>query len=107
LVFPELSLTGYVLQDITSTVARRPDKDEPVFRSLLEASHNLDMVVGFVDEDRRHRFYISSAYLSRGEGGSRTPQGLPAHLRLVRRRRFFAWGDRVQAFDTRLAAPAF
>jgi predicted amidohydrolase len=101
LIFPELSLTGYVLQDITSTVARRPDKDEPVFRSLLEASHNLDMVVGFVDEDRRHRFYISSAYLSRGEVVHVHHKVYLPTYGLFDEGRFFAWGDRVQAFDTR------
>jgi len=67
LVFPELSLTGYVLQDLTSTVAHRADGDDLTFRPLLQASQKLDMVVGFVDEDRRHRFFISSAYLSKGE----------------------------------------
>ena len=36
LVFPELSLTGYVLQDLASTVAHRPTADDPVFRRLLQ-----------------------------------------------------------------------
>ena len=38
LVFPELSLTGYVLQDLAPTVAHRPAEDDPIFRPLLEAS---------------------------------------------------------------------
>jgi predicted amidohydrolase len=101
LVFPELSLTGYVLQDITSTVARQPTPDEPVFHSLLEASQGLDMVVGFVDEDRRHRFYISSAYLSRGEVVHVHHKVYLPTYGLFDEGRFFAWGDRVQAFDTR------
>jgi predicted amidohydrolase len=66
-VFPELSLTGYVLQDLVATVAHKPTEDDPVFKPLLEASQNLDLVVGFVDEDSRHRFYIASAYLSGGQ----------------------------------------
>jgi len=61
LVFPELSLTGYVLQDLVPTVAHRPVDDDPVFKQLLKASQDLDLVVGFVDEDERHRFYIASA----------------------------------------------
>ena len=36
-VFPELSLTGYVLQDLVATVAHRPTEDDPVFKPLLEA----------------------------------------------------------------------
>ncbi len=66
LLFPELSLTGYVLQDLASAVAHRPAADDPIFRPLLEASKYLDMVVGFVDEDIRSRFYIAAAYLSQG-----------------------------------------
>src|SRR3990172_9315812 len=101
LLFPELSLTGYVLQDLTPAVARRPSSDEPVFRRLLEAAKGLDMVVGFVDEDARHRFYIAAAYISRG-------QILHVHHKvylptygLFDEGRFFAWGDAVRAFDTR------
>ena len=55
-IFPELSLTGYVLQDLVPTVAHSASKDDPVFHPLLEASKDLDIVVGFVDEDSRHRF---------------------------------------------------
>src|SRR5512140_1280396 len=67
LVFPELSLTGYVLQDLVPSVSHRPSPDDPIFRPLLEASRGLDLMVGYVDEDRRHRFFISAAYLSKGE----------------------------------------
>jgi predicted amidohydrolase len=101
LVFPELSLTGYVLQDLVATVAHRPVEDDPVFKPLLRASHDLDLVVGFVDEDLRHRFFIASAYLSGG-------QVLHVHHKvylptygLFDEGRFFAWGDAVRAFDTR------
>jgi predicted amidohydrolase len=101
LVFPELSLTGYVLQDLVATVAHRPVEEDPVFKHLLLASHDLDLVVGFVDEDSRHRFFIASAYLSGG-------QVLHVHHKvylptygLFDEGRFFAWGDSVRAFDTR------
>jgi len=67
LIFPELSLTGYVLQDLASTVAHRPTPEDPVFKPLLNASQKLDMVVGFVEEDIRNRFFIASAYLSGGK----------------------------------------
>ena len=51
LVFPELSLTGYVLQDLASAVAHRPIRMTRSSSPLLEASRELDLVVGFVDED--------------------------------------------------------
>ena len=100
-VFPELSLTGYVLQDLVATVAHRPTAEDPIFGPLLEASRDLDIVVGFVDEDPRHRFYIASAYLS---GGSVLHVHHKVYLPtygLFDEGRFFAWGDSIRAFDTR------
>jgi len=101
LVFPELSLTGYVLQDLVPTVAHRALDSDPVFHELLGASQNIDLMVGFVEEDARSRFYIASAYLSAGKV-------LHVHRKiylptygLFDEGRFFAWGDGVSAFDTR------
>jgi NAD+ synthase (glutamine-hydrolysing) len=101
LIFPELSLTGYALQDLVSTVAHRAEGDDPVFQQLLQASHDLDLIVGFVEEDQRHRFYIASAYLSDG-------QVLHVHRKvhlptygIFDERRFFAAGSDFRAFETR------
>jgi NAD+ synthase (glutamine-hydrolysing) len=101
LVFPELSLTGYVLQDLTPTVAITPSAADPVFKPLLEASRGIDMVVGFVEEDRRHRFYIASAYLSKGEVLHVHHKVYLPTYGLFDEGRFFAWGDAIRAFDTR------
>ncbi len=100
-VFPELSLTGYALQDLAQTVARRPTAADPVFNALLEASRGIDLVVGFVDEDDRHRFYIASAYLSDGEIRHVHHKVYLPTYGLFDEGRFFAWGDSVRAFDTR------
>src|SRR5215216_465180 len=100
-VFPELSLTGYVLQDLVATVAHKPTEDDPIFKPLLEASQNLDLVVGFVDEDSRHRFYIASAYLSGGRVLHVHHKVYLPTYGLFDEGRFFAWGDSVRAFDTR------
>ena len=101
IVFPELSLTGYVLQDLVSTVARRPSPDDAVFKVLLQASRNLDIVCGFVDEDSRHRFYIAAAYLSQGEVKHVHHKVYLPTYGLFDEGRFFAWGDSIRAFDTR------
>jgi NAD+ synthase (glutamine-hydrolysing) len=101
LVFPELSLTGYVLQDLVPTVACHPVREDPVFRPLLDASHKLDLVVGFVEEDSRNRFYIAAAYLSRGEIVHVHHKVYLPTYGLFDESRFFAWGDAVEAFDTR------
>ncbi|HEX2992242.1 MAG TPA: nitrilase-related carbon-nitrogen hydrolase [Anaerolineales bacterium] len=100
-VFPELSLTGYVLQDLVATVAHRPVEEDPVFKHLLKASEDLDLVVGFVDEDSRHRFFIASTYLSGGRVLHVHHKVYLPTYGLFDEGRFFAWGDSVRAFDTR------
>ncbi len=100
-VFPELSLTGYVLQDLVAVVAHKPTDDDHVFKQLLIASHDLDLVVGFVDEDARHRFYIASAYLSGGRVLHVHHKVYLPTYGLFDEGRFFAWGDSIRAFDTR------
>jgi len=100
-VFPELSLTGYVLQDLATTVAHSPDASDPVFKPLLDASRSVDMVVGFVDEDNRHRFFIAAAYLSGGQVVHVHHKTYLPTYGLFDEGRFFAWGDAIRAFDTR------
>ncbi|MBC7813471.1 MAG: hypothetical protein H7175_20090, partial [Burkholderiales bacterium] len=101
LVFPELSLTGYQVQDLVPEVAIRASRDDETFRTLLDASERIDLVVGFVHEDVRHRYYIADAYMSRG-------QVLHIHHKLYLptygmfdESRYFDAGDGVRAFDTR------
>lgn len=100
-VFPELSLTGYALQDLASAVACRPDQHDPIFKELLAASAGIDMVVGFVEEDIRNRFFISSAYLSQGQVVHVHRKVYLPTYGLFDEGRFFAWGDRIAAFNTR------
>ncbi|EPZ42105.1 nitrilase-related carbon-nitrogen hydrolase [Alicyclobacillus acidoterrestris] len=63
-VFPELGLTGYLLQDLTLEVARR--LDHPDIVSLVEASRDIDVVFSFIEESEEHFIYISSVYASAG-----------------------------------------
>ena len=101
LVFPELSLTGYVLQDLVPAVSCRPDSDDPVFHHLLDASRDIDLMVGFVEEDARHLFYIASAYLSQGQVVHVHHKAYLPTYGLFDEGRFFAPGNSVRAFDTR------
>jgi predicted amidohydrolase len=101
LVFPELSLTGYVLQDLVPAVSCRPDSGDPVFQHLLDASRNIDLLVGFVEEDTRHRFFIASAYLSKGKILHVHHKVYLPTYGLFDEGRFFAPGDSIRAFETR------
>jgi NAD+ synthase (glutamine-hydrolysing) len=101
LMFPELSLTGYMLQDLVHEVALTPALDEPLLSPLVDASHRLDLVVGFAERDVRGRLYTASAYLS---------QGCIVHIHrkvylptygMFDEGRDFDLGEEVRAFDTR------
>ncbi len=100
IVFPELSLTGYCLQDMVPNVVHKASSNDPVFGPLLAASHKSDIVVGYVDEDPRHRFFISSAYLSGGQVLHIHHKAYLPTYGLFDEGRFFDWGDSIQAFDT-------
>ncbi len=101
LIFPELSMTGYQVQDLVPEVALRADPDDPVFAELLAASRDIDIVIGFVHVDKRNRFYIANAYLS---GGAlqhiHHKLYLPTYA-MFDESRYFAQGNSVRAFDTR------
>lgn len=101
IVFPELSLTGYVLQDLAPTVSHQASPDDPIFKPLLAASKDIDIVVGFVEEDTRNRFYIAAAYLSSGKVVHVHRKVYLPTYGLFDEGRFFALGDEVRAFDTR------
>jgi predicted amidohydrolase len=100
LIFPELSLTGYILQDLVPTVRARPNADDPVFAELLKASKKLDMIVGFVEEDQRHRLFNSAAYLSKGEVLHVHRKVYLPTYGMFDEGRYWAWGDAIRAFDT-------
>jgi NAD+ synthase (glutamine-hydrolysing) len=101
LLFPELSLTGYQLQDLVPEVAITTSPADPVFSQLLNASHQLDLTFGFVQRDTRNRYYISQAYLSRGECLHVHQKIYLPTYSMFDESRFFDQGEKIRAFDTR------
>lgn len=96
-VFPELSLTGYQLLDRVPDVALAAGRG--ALGALQDASEEIDIVVGFVEEGRGYRFHNSAAYLSRG-------RILHIHRKLFlptygmfQEGREFAPGERLREFD--------
>lgn len=101
LVFPELSLTGYQVQDLVSEVAIQATPSDPVFRTMLDASRRLDVMFGFVQRDKRNRYTISAAYLSQGEClHIHKKVYLPTYT-MFDESRYFDQGESIRAFDTR------
>ncbi len=100
LVFPELSLTGYQVQDLVPEVAIRATPEDPVFAQMLQASQKLDIMFGFVQRDKRDRFYTAAAYLSKGKClHVHHKVYLPTYA-MFDESRYFDEGEAVRAFDT-------
>lgn len=97
-VFPELSLTGYFLRDMVPDLAISPQG--PEIRQLLDAAGPMSLVAGFVEDSPRHRFHNASLY---AEGGRvlhiHRKVYLPTYG-LFDEQRYFAAGERFQAFET-------
>lgn len=101
IVFPELSLTGYLLQDLVSEVAISID-DAPLLAPLFRMSRRIALVFGFVEETRGHRYHNSALYV---EGGRARHVHRKVYLPtygMFDEGRYFAAGERLQAFPTRL-----
>ncbi len=101
IVFPELSMTGYQVQDLVPEVAIRPTADDPTFSAMLQASQDMDIVFGFVHQDIRQRFYTAAAYLSKGVClHIHHKIYLPTYA-MFDEGRYFDQGEHARAFNTR------
>ena len=99
-VFPELGLTGYQLQDLAAEVAVRLD-DRRV-ADLAAATRGLSAVVSLVEESADHRLFIAALLLEDGEiRHVHRKLYLPTYG-LFDERRFFAAGDLLRAVPSRL-----
>jgi NAD+ synthase (glutamine-hydrolysing) len=99
-VFPELGLTGYQLQDLASEVAIR--LDDPRLADLAGATRGLSAVVSFVEESADHRLFIAAALLEDGEIRHVHRKIFLPTYGLFDERRFFAHGDMLRAVPSRL-----
>jgi len=99
-VFPELALTGYLLQDLNADVAMRVD--DPRLLALAGDTEGLSAVVGFVEESEDHRLFISAALLEDGELRHVHRKVFLANYGLFDERRFFAAGSVIRAVSSRL-----
>ncbi len=98
-VFPELGLTGYQLQDLAGEVAMR--LDDPRLASLAAATPGMSAVVSFVEESIDHRLFIAAALLEDGEIRHVHRKLFLPTYGLFDERRFFAPGDRLRAVPSR------
>jgi len=102
IVFPELGLTGYLLQDLAAEVAMR--LDDPRLGALVAETRGVSAVISFVEESADHRLFIAAALVE--EGSIRHVHRklfLPTYG-LFDERRFFAAGDLLRAVPSDLGA---
>ena len=98
IVFPELSLTGYFVRDMVPDLAISPKA--PQIERLLDAAGKTALVAGFIEESPQHRFYNTVFY---AEGGRIVHLHRKVYLPtygLFDEQRYFAAGERFEAFDT-------
>jgi predicted amidohydrolase len=103
-VFPELSLAGYALEEFSTEVAIEA-QSEPIV-SLAEEAGEMGVVVGFCEEGRGFHIYNSAAYL---EGSSLLHVHRKLYLpnyRIYEERKHYNPGQSLRAFDTRLGRMA-
>jgi predicted amidohydrolase len=103
LIFPELSLTGYYLQDITNQIGMSVSDPPPPLQKLIDASksNDIDICVGFVEEDDRYVHYIAQAYIGQGEIKHVHRKVYLPTYGMFDDMRYVGMGRKVRAFDTR------
>lgn len=99
-VFPELGLTGYLLQDLAGEVAMR--LDDRRLAELAAATQDLSAVISFVEESSDHRLFISAGLFEDGELRHVHRKLFLPTYGLFDERRFFAPGDALRAVPSRL-----
>jgi NAD+ synthase (glutamine-hydrolysing) len=99
-VFPELSLTGYLLQDLVAEVAR-PVSEEGFLAPLVDASRERDILVGLVEQSPEFLFHNTAVYLSGGAIKHIHRKVYLPTYGMFDEGRYFAAGRNFSAFDTR------
>ena len=95
-IFPELSLTGYQLQDLAPEVAMR--RTDPRLQSLAKlTSGGPSAVVSFVESTDDHRLFAAAALLEGGEVRHVARKCYLPTYGLFDERRFLAAGDAIRA----------
>lgn len=100
IVFPELGLTGYQVQDLTLDVARQTN--HPDIAKLVDISREIDIVFSFVEESREHLFYTSSVYASGGRIAAVHRKVYLPTYGMFDEGRYFAAGDTFRTFDSKM-----
>jgi predicted amidohydrolase len=100
IVFPELGLTGYQLQDLAAEVAMA--LDDPRLAGLAAETDGCSAIVSFVEEAADHRLFIAAVLLEDGVVRHVHRKLFLPTYGLFDERRFFAAGDALRATPSRI-----
>lgn len=100
IIFPELSLTGYLLQDLVQEVAVR-NENEPI-KEIKELSKDIAIIAGYVEEKEKGIFYNSASFFHKGEILHTHRKLYLPTFGIFEEKKFFSEGKELKAFDTLL-----
>jgi len=96
-VFPELSLTGYLLQDLVPDAAMDPETD-PLLARLAKASARVAVVAGFVERGPGVTYYNAGACWVKGRLAHLHRKVYLPTYGMFDEGRYFATGDTFRTF---------
>lgn len=103
-VFPELSLTGYSIKDMNWDLAINIDHDTKRVQPLLEASRDISILAGGVEEDEAFRIFNSSFLFEDGHVLIAHRKVYPPTYGMFEEMRYFSAGASVQPIETKLGS---
>jgi predicted amidohydrolase len=105
IVFPELSLTGYILREQAYDVAIA--KECKVMKEICDASkeYGVHVMFGFVEEGKGKRIFNSAAFVKNGQVSTIQRKIYPTNYGIFEEGKYFARGkrlyvDQLDSFDT-------
>lgn len=98
LVFPELSLTGYHLLDLTYDVARNHLSQK--IQKIIQQADGLDLAFGFVEHTQSHQLFNSAIYASQQRCIHLHRKVYLPTYGMFEEGRFFHSGETIRSFQT-------
>ncbi len=98
IIFPELSLTGYLLKDLVYDMAI--EQNNPIFKPFKELSKKIDIIIGFVEKGEDKLIYNSLLYFSKGDLLNNYRKLRLPNFGMFEEKRFFKAGEKIKLFKT-------
>jgi predicted amidohydrolase len=98
LVFPELSLTGYLVRGMVAHVGMA--RDDPRLIKLAKEAGKLGVIFGFVEKTPDGQLFNCAGYIKDGMLRAVQHKLFLPNYGMFDEKRFFASGQRIEPFDT-------